>query len=202
MVFPGMPDVFLLPPEGLTTTSATLQCKVNPRGAATMVSLEYGTDGITFPDIVPVRSNLTGYQTKLVGNTLGDLIPGTTYYYRFRATNSAGETLSPVQSVSTLAEPVVASAPASDILPTSACLNGTVNARNFDATVIFEWGIDGNSFPNTVAATPGVVTGNTAVAVSANVAGLVKGTTYYYRVVATNAAGTMVSGTQGFTTLT
>ena len=34
------------------------------------------------------------------------------------------------------------------------------------------------------------MTGNAAVAVSVPVAGLVKGTTYYYRVVATNANGT------------
>ena len=202
MVFPGVPDVFLLPPERLTTTSAVVQCKVNPRGAATMVTLEYGDNGVAFPNSLVIPLSFTGYQSILVGRTLGDLIPGTTYYYRFRATSSAGETLSPVQSVSTLAEPVVASAAASDILPTSARLNGTVNARNFDTTVVFEWGTDGNTFPNTVAATPGVVTGNTAVPVSADVWGLVKGTTYYYRVAATNDAGTGVSGTQGFTTLT
>ncbi len=202
MVFPGMPNVLLLPPEGLTTTSAAVQCKVNPRGAATMVTLEYGDDGIAFPNSVVIQPSFTGYQWFLVGRTLGNLISGSTYYYRFRAANSSGETLSTVQSVSTLAEPVVAIAAASGILPTSARLNGTLNARNFAATVVFEWGTDGNSFPNTVAATPGVVTGNMAVPVSADVWGLVKGTTYYYRVVATNVAGTGVSGTQGFTTLT
>jgi len=202
MVFPGMPTVLLLPPEGLTTTHVTLQCKVNPRGAATMVMLEYGHDGIAFPHAVPVRLSLTGYQTTWVGSTLGDLTPGTAYYYRFRSTNSAGETLSPVQSIASLAEPAVAIAPASDILPASARFNGTVNTRNFEASVVFEWGSDGNNFPNTVVAAPSIVTGNSSVPVSVSVAGLVKGTTYYYRVIATNLAGTGLSGTQSFTTLT
>src|SRR6185295_7927137 len=52
MVFPGVPNIFQLSPDGLTTTSAVLQCKVNPRGAATVVSLEHGNDGVFFPNQV------------------------------------------------------------------------------------------------------------------------------------------------------
>src|SRR6185295_11102626 len=111
---------------------------------------------------------------------------GQTYYYRFRATSGAGETVSPVQSFSTLAEPTTGVAPATDLNQTSAKLNGTVNAHNYDTTVFFEYGTDGNSFPTKRPAEPATVTGDANVAVSLPVAGLIQGQTYYYRLLAAN----------------
>lgn len=194
------------------TTTAVLQARVNPRGFPTLVSLEYWTGGPTPPvpppAAIPISSGLVGYGTQLVGTTLTGLSQGTVYYFRFRAVNNAGvsespvESFSPVTTVTTLAEPVVAIAPASAILPTSATFNGTVNARGFSSAASFQWGTDGNSFPNSIPVTQGAVTGNTAVPVTAPVAGLVEGVTYYFRLVATNVGGTVVSGTQSFTALT
>ena len=55
----------------------------------------------------------------------------------------------------------------------------------------------------TVVATPLTLSGSTATAVSGAINGLAAGTTYYFRTVATNAAGTVVaSSPQSFTTLT
>jgi uncharacterized repeat protein (TIGR03803 family) len=201
LVYPGPPDVFLAKPA-VTNTSAVVRAKIDARGATTTVTLEYGNDGVNFPNTVPVASNLTGYQRTLVGTTLGGLNPGATYYYRFDATSSAGTTVSAVASFTTLAQPTAAVNAASNITQTSARFNGMVNALNDDATVHFEYGTDGNTFPNQVSAVPGTVTGNANTAVSAAVAGLIKGTTYYYRVVATNMGGTTVSGVRSFTTLT
>jgi uncharacterized repeat protein (TIGR03803 family) len=201
LVFPGAPTI--------ATTSvnvdgggAVIQALANARGAIAGVSLEYGTDGTTFPASVPAVTGLSGYQTKLVGAAIANLIPGSRYYYRFRAVSNAGTTVTPVRSFDTLAEPVVAAAAATEVSLVSARLNGTVNARNYDATVRMEFGTDGNLFPYSVMVQPSVVTGNTSVGVSAPVAGLVKGTTYHYRVVATNKGGTAVSGTRIFRTLT
>ncbi len=209
LVIPGLPNIFLLEPDVKGNSSALIAAKVNARGASTTVSLEYGDDGVVFANTLPVAVALTGFQTSLVGTTLGGLSAGATYYYRFIATSSSGITVSPVASFSTLAEPTATTIAASAVTPTSARFNGTVNARNFDTTAVFEWGTDGNSFPNVVPATVAGVTpptttvsGNAPVAVSAAVAGLVSGHTYFFRVVATNAAGTVVSGTQTFTTLT
>ena len=94
--------------------------------------------------------------------------------------------MSDVASFTTLAEPAVTVSTASNLAPTSAQLNGTVNPRNYDTTVEFQYGTDGNSFPNEVPAVPTRVTGSVAVPVSASVAGLTKGTTYYNRISATN----------------
>lgn len=210
LVFTGNPLVAVEPNATPGSGSVVVEAKINARGAPTTVTLEYGTDGVNFtdpPNPVPVASNLNGFQTRLVGTTLQNLAQGTTYYYRFRAQSSAGVTYSPPLtspplSFSTLAEPVVVAVAASPIAPNSARFNGTVNARNFDTTVLFEWGTDGNSFPNVEDATPLTVTGNSDVAVFVDVAGLVKGSEYFYRIVATNVAGTVVSGTQSFRTLT
>ncbi len=197
----GTPSVVLKRFAVQGTTGATVEAQVNARGSSTAVTLEYGTDGITFPNVVSLASGLSGFQTKSVGTSFTGLTLGTTYFYRLRASSSAGTTLSPVTSFTTLAEPVVAASPASEVAAGSARFNGTVNARNFDSTVVFEWGTDGNSFPNTAPAVPGVVTGNTPVLVSAAVAGLPEGGTVFFRLRATNAAGTAISGARSFSTV-
>jgi uncharacterized repeat protein (TIGR03803 family) len=202
LIFPGTPGVYPLDPQPQGGGSALLQCKVNARGAATTVTLEYGTDGVNFPNSVSLSVSLNGFQTTLLGTTLTGLQPGGVYYYRFRAINSFGTTLSSVGNFTVLAPATAAVTNATQLTQTSATLNGTVNALNYDATVHFEYGTDGNSFPNQVAAVPATVSGNTNTAVSAAVAGLTKGTTYYYRIVATNVGGTTVSGVSSFVTLT
>ncbi len=203
LVFSGAPTAAVTRVGSEGTGGAVVEAQVNPRGASTTVVLEYGTDGVTFPPAnnITIVTGLTGMQTRLVGTTVTGLATATAYYFRFRATSSAGTTVTPVQSFSTLAEPVANAAAASAILPTSARFNGTVNARSFSTSVVFEWGTDGNSFPNVAAATPGIVTGSTDVPVSADVAGLQVGATYFYRIKATNVAGTTVSGARSFITL-
>jgi uncharacterized repeat protein (TIGR03803 family) len=208
LVYRGVPTAYLLaPPEplkGLTSASAVLRSIVNPRGAVVEeVRIEYGTDGLAFSNTVAIPLTLAGYQGIEVGRTVSGLTVGTTYYYRFRIiTTSAVETVSPVQSFSTLAEPTVAIVPASEITPGTARLNGLVNARNFDADVIFQYGLDGNSFSSFVMAEPEMVMGNVETEVSAQIAGLDAGQTYYYRLVAFSIGGTAVSGQGSFRTLT
>ena len=93
-----------------------------------------------------------------------------------------------------LAAPTVRPTAASGIERRSAQFNGTVNARGLASTVRFEYGTDGNSFPNTVAAVPGVVTESEDTAVSAAAAPLDKGTVYHYRITATTRWGRQSAG--------
>ena len=88
---------------------------------------------------------------------------------------------------------------ASAVTAAGATLNGTVNANNDDATVTFEYGLD-TSYGDTVTADQSPVTGATDTAVSTAITGLTPSTTYHYRVVAVNSAGTTNGNDQTFAT--
>jgi phosphodiesterase/alkaline phosphatase D-like protein len=81
----------------------------------------------------------------------------------------------------------------------SATLNGTVNANGSITTVTFEYGQDTN-YGTTVTADQSPVTGSTDTAVSANISGLDPNTTYHYRVVGVNSAGSTNGADMTFAT--
>ena len=95
--------------------------------------------------------------------------------------------------------PSVITLPATNITFSEAILHGTVNANYFITSVHFEWGLN-SSYGNTLAATPMQVTGNTIVPVQASLSGLTPGTTYHFRCVGINSAGTTNGLDQTFTT--
>ena len=81
----------------------------------------------------------------------------------------------------------------------STTLNGTVNPNDALTTVVFEYGLS-TSYGSTATAVQSPLTGTTSQAVSAGITGLTQGTTYHYRVVATNSAGTGSGSDRTFTT--
>ncbi|MEI6683957.1 MAG: T9SS type A sorting domain-containing protein [Bacteroidota bacterium] len=95
--------------------------------------------------------------------------------------------------------PTVITLAATAVAGTTATLNGSVNANSASTTVTFNYGLT-VAYGNTVAATPGTVTGNSATPVLANLTGLLPATTYHFRVSATNAVGTTNGGDLTFTT--
>jgi phosphodiesterase/alkaline phosphatase D-like protein len=85
----------------------------------------------------------------------------------------------------------VTSEAASKVTPTGATLNGTVNPDGLPVTTCqFEYGTSQGALPQTIACSPSPGAGSSPVAVSANLAALAPGTTYYFRLAATNANGT------------
>ena len=87
--------------------------------------------------------------------------------------------------------PVVKTEGVSDLQLTSVTLKGTVNPEGADeaTTCQFEYGT-GESYGQTAPCAESVPSGSTPVAVSAQVSGLTEGTTYHYRLSATNTGGT------------
>ena len=86
---------------------------------------------------------------------------------------------------------------ATGVTGTTATLNGTVNPNGqIDCHYYFQWGTS-VSYGNTTASTD-AGTGTSNVAASAALTGLTNGTTYHYRVVATNANGTVYGNDQTF----
>ena len=96
--------------------------------------------------------------------------------------------------------PSVTTSAATNVTSSGATLNGTVNANNASTTVTFEYGAD-TSYGTTVTAAESPVTGTTDTAVSYVLGGLSPNTTYHFRVVGQNSAGTTNGSDQTFTTL-
>lgn len=85
------------------------------------------------------------------------------------------------------------------VTPFSALLNGSVNANGNDATATFEYGLT-TTYGTSVPAFPSPITGVTDTSVAASITGLTPDTTYHFRVVALNAAGTTYGLDMTFTT--
>lgn len=101
-------------------------------------------------------------------------------------------------AVALAAAPAASTAPASAVSSTTATLNASVDPNGRATSVHFQWGRS-TSYGNT-SATVDVGSGSTAVPVSRSIAGLTTGVTYHYRVVATNADGTVNGADRTFTT--
>jgi DNA-binding beta-propeller fold protein YncE len=125
--------------------------------------------------------------------------PGS-YSCQVSASNLAGSTPQTSASVQVSAPPTSTTTPASLVSDTGATLNGTVNPGGGTVTDChFDWGTSityGHSAP--CSPTPGG--GTTAVHVAAVLSGLTAATTYHYRLVATNAAGTDAGADDSFHT--
>jgi len=89
---------------------------------------------------------------------------------------------------------------ATSVAATSATLNGSVNRDGQATTYQFDYGTTtgyGSSVPSQAVASG---SGTSAVTESANLTGLRPGTTYHYRIKATNATGSAYGSDQTFTT--
>jgi hypothetical protein len=151
------------------------------------------------------NSYVTGYQNLNVGNVTRRSVTGlnasTTYYYRVRAYNGNGTSgNSNVVHMTTLSPtgpPVAITNPATSIASFSATLKGTVDPHGLSTTVYFQYGRStsyGSRTPNQTK------TGNNYQNVSANISGLSAHTTYHFRIVASNTAGTRYGTDRTFTT--
>jgi hypothetical protein len=102
-------------------------------------------------------------------------------------------------SVALAAAPTATTGPATVVGSASATVGGSVDPHGQATTWWVEYGTSTSYGSKTAAANAGA--GTVGVSVSANLTGLKAGTTYHYRVVANNAAGTSRGGDAVFTTL-
>ena len=145
-----------------------------------------------------------GLQTSSDSGNISDLTPGTTYFFRAAATNSAGTSWAPSTATFSTTEinpPTITNSPASRINGTLATLNGEVSDAGGDPpTVTIYYGtIDGESTPENwqLSVPGGIRTGSFSRLVS----NLQPTTKYYFRAFAQNAAGSnWASISQTFTT--
>jgi phosphodiesterase/alkaline phosphatase D-like protein len=178
------------PATSVGTTTATLNGTVNAKGDSTTVTFEYGTTTAYGTTLSASPGTVTGSSNTAVSAALTGLTPGTTYHFRVVAVNGSGTTNGADQTFFTgSGGPTATTGAATNIVSNTATLNGTVNANNNSTTVTFEYGPSA-SYGRTATASQSPVSGSTDTAVSVLIEDLTPNTTYHYRVVATNSAGT------------
>jgi hypothetical protein len=174
----------------ILTTSATVNGTVNANYLSSVVTFEYGLTTSYGSTATATPSPVTGNTSTSVSANISGLSAGTTYHFRVKAVNSLGTTYGTDLTFVTLGQaPTATTLDASNLLTTSATLNGTVNANYLSSVVTFEYGLT-TSYGITATATQSPVTGNTSTAVSANLSGLIPGAIYHFRVKAVNSIGT------------
>jgi hypothetical protein len=98
------------------------------------------------------------------------------------------------------AKPTVLVGPVGSVEATAAVLGGSVNPNaGAVGSCLFEWGLT-TTYGNSVPCVPAPGAGTVPVAVSASLTGLVPGTTYRYRITATNIFGRTRGAGKAFTT--
>jgi hypothetical protein len=209
----GVPDVGAfefngIPPAPVVTTnnatnvasfSATLNGSVNPRESTTTVYFQYGLT-TSYGSSTPTQTR-TGNTVQAISANISGLTASTTYHFRIIAHSAGGIVYGSDRTFTTLnatGPPVVITNPASYTASFSATLNGSIDPHGLTATVYFQYGT--TTSYGLISAIQSK-TGNTYQNVSANIGGLTASTTYHFRIVATNGAGTRYGSDRTFTTL-
>jgi hypothetical protein len=185
----------------VSATKATLNATVNPKGLETTYQFEYGTTtsyGTNIP--VPAKGIGSGTSGVKVSEAIEGLQQKTTYHFRVVATNSDGTTNGSDLTFTTLVLPTATTEVATEVSGTKATLNATVNPNGLETTYQFEYGTTTSYGTSVPVPAKGIGSGTTGVKVSEAIEGLLPGTTYHFRVVATNAGGTGVGKDKELTT--
>lgn len=201
---PGLaPAVTTGAASSVTQHHAQIAGTVNPRGETVSdCRVEYGTSE-AYGSSTPC-SSLPGGGTGVVavGAALSGLSAGTEYHYRLAATNPSGTGYGEGATFTTPAAgaPVSLTGAAGSVTQLSAELAGTVNPEDEALSACsFEYGTS-EAYGSSVACSTLPGPGASPVAVSAALAGLEPGTTYHYRLSATNPTGTGSGADATFTT--
>lgn len=183
-------------------TDATLVATVTPRGAATSVRFDLGTSA-TYGLQSASKDAGAGTEPVTIEIPVQGLTPTTTYHFRVVATSDGGTvngTDATFRTAATVTAPAVSTGGVSDVGTTAATLSASVNPHGAATAYRWEWGTSarlGTTTPNgTLAASTRPST------VRTRIGGLIAGKKYYYRVVASNSAGTSRGATRSFTAAT
>ncbi len=186
----------------VTCSSAQLNGTVNPNGLSTTVWVECSqSPDLVNPIITPSQTIGSGTSAVPFSQTVTGLSPSTEYFCRIKANNSAGTRSGSQMNFTTTVcgAPTVETKPATSITPSSAQLNGTIKSNAGDTRFYYEWGTSTSYGSKTSEQGPAYWT--EAHPIPNSVYDLNPNTTYHFRLVARNSAGTSYGNDLAFTTL-
>ena len=137
-----------------------------------------------------------------VNGHITELTSDTAYHYRLVAFNSLGTVYGDDKTLTTSAPPVtkptVTTGWATSVTGNAAKFNGTMNPNGAETTYYFQYGMTTSYGSTTSSANAGNGTGD--VSVNSSLSALSTNTTYYFRLVGSNSAGTAYGANQSVTT--
>jgi DNA-binding beta-propeller fold protein YncE len=180
-------------------TEVILSTTINTENSDTTYHFVYGTTaqyGLSFP---AREVDLGSRGQSDVSLSIGELQPGTVYHYAVVASNPAGTTVGPDETFTTTPAvlPVVTTGAASGVAQNTATISGTVDPQGVQSTYEFDLGTD-SSYGARVFGDVG--SGSQPQSFTLSLQGLQPGSTYHYRLVASNAYGVTYGADQTFTT--
>ena len=201
-VIPGVvvPDA----ETGSQTGDATVNGHVDPAGGGNITDcyFEFGTDTEYGQTKACDQATPISTPTDVSANLSGEVLGETEYHYRVVVSNANGTSFGADQTFTPHFVSGLVTDPATAVGKNTATLNGHFIGTDESTSYYFEWGTT-TAYGNTSATPPGdpigSTTGNTPLAFDAS--GLLPGTLYHYRVVATNPKGTSPGNDQTFTTV-
>ena len=180
----------------VTTSSAVLTGTVNPNGAPTGYSFNYGTTSALG---TPTTSKHAGHGTKIVDvkQSITGLIPGTTYYYQLGALSTKGGTSGQIRTFKTGGPPPpgAVTGAATAVGSTTATINGTIDTNGAATSWQVQYGTTTSYGLNTNPQT--VANSATPVPVAATLPGLAPLTLFHYRIVAFHSGVSIGAGADG-----
>lgn len=203
------PSVTTEPASAIRQLGATLNAKVNANGHAVLDcefeyvdSGDFQANGFANAESAPCAPLPNGSTNTPVGGAVSGLLPSTIYHFRATATSNAGSATGGGKTFETLppALPTVTTESPLAVMQTTATLEGKINPHGGSVSDChFEFGTS-MSYGSSVACStlPGPVTAD--VAEGREILGLLPGTAYHYRLVASTNAGTSGGGDVEFTT--
>ena len=187
----------------VTQFTADLSGTINPGNAPTAYHFVYGPTS-AYGSVAPTPDLFTPANDTddPVSQTLTGLQANTTYHFALVAINGAATVTGPDETftTTTIPPPAVSTGAASAATQGQVTLAGAINPQGWDTTYHFDYGTStayGSSWP-TVDIDEGALMGSQPVSILLQ--NLSPGTTYHYRLVATNGGGTAYGADGTFTT--
>lgn len=191
--------------SGKTETGAVFSGTVDPNGGiGVRCSYEYSTDQVSWTKVnEPDCGSLApGGGAQAISEAVNGLSPNTHYFLRLAVTrifDPGSVQRTAVQAFDTTsAPPIVSNLAVVEVSDTSARLVGRIDPRNSATGYVFQYGTTPALGSSTAPVNVG--SGNNPVVVSQLIQGLSPNTTYYFKLVATNAFGSAATTGQSFLT--